>query len=151
MIKPLLSQNARICTRSQLMSYFPARCHEDQLPERNHMPALPTAAHVFSVGIECSAAVSTVQRETAPIGHLCHFPLDDCEVWRKYVHTCQFRQTLCSHAAHQLVLHSLEKARVWKAVFWQWHNCPLLPQRRVAFIFTSGMEKSLRHNGKSFL
>lgn len=114
----------------------------DSVPRtKSYLSALFTAAHVFSFGVECHAVASTEQWKTAHTRTLLSFFLDGYTMLRKNVHTCQFCQISSPPAAHQLVLYSLEEVENVKTCLWQQCDCPLLPQRMVAFIFSGGWRK----------
>lgn len=115
---------------------------------KSYLSVLFTGAHIFSVGIECHAVAGTAQQQTAHIRTLRPRPPDDSARGEEERSHLPILPNF-SLSGHTLVHFTF--SRVWRAVFWQQPDCPILPQRKVEFIFPSRMEKSLRHDGKWFL
>ena len=130
-------QNLYKITANEFVSSL---CHAAQFPEPNRICQFLLRQHVSSLLGQSHAVSGAGQWETAPIRTSPSFsPGWLCTTWRKNVHTCQFCQISSSHAAHQLVLHSLKEDESVKSCLWQQRDCPELSQRE-DFIFTRRME-----------
>lgn len=119
---------------------------------KSYLSVLCTVAHVFPVSTDCLQWPALCNGKQLISGHLHHFSLDACKMWRKDVHTCQFCQSSSSHAAYQLVLHPLEEAKTVKSCLLvaPWVSSTTWEEDSVIHLHY-WMEKGLRCDGKSFL